>query len=226
MNRAGAIALLAVSLGLPAQAHRLDEYLQATLIGVMRNSVEVEVHLTPGVAVLPIVMASIDRNGDGRISADEERAYAELVVRDLELRVDGLPIALSLAERTFPTLEQMREGLGAIRLTLRGVLKPDSARHILQFSNRHLPHISAYLVNCLAGPARGADRLSVGRQERDEIQRSIRFSYSFADGAQPAAPEPWFTRGPLWVAVLGTVLAARIAVVGYQAGYRGPTHLG
>src|SRR5580700_10152994 len=57
MRRIGVRTLLAVSLALGlggrASAHRLDEYLQATLIGVTRDGNDVEIHLTPGVAILP-----------------------------------------------------------------------------------------------------------------------------------------------------------------------------
>ena len=207
--------LLAISLVGDAAAHRLDEYLQATLIGVTRDGIDVELQLTPGVAVLPVLMAVIDRDGDGRISVDEERVYAARVAREVELRVDGVPAALSLMESTFPALEAMREGLGTIRMKLR----TRRTGHTLRFENRHLPQISAYLVNCLAAPA---DGLVVSRQERDEAQRSIVFEYSFAAGATPESPAAWLDRvirfllGPFWPAALGMLLVARMAVLIYR----------
>ena len=79
-------ALLALSLAGGAAAHRLDEYLQATLIGVTRDGIDVEIRLTPGVAMLPVLMAVIDQDRDGRISSEEERAYVSRVVREVELR--------------------------------------------------------------------------------------------------------------------------------------------
>jgi hypothetical protein len=53
----GVSALLALSLAGGAAAHRLDEYLQATLIGVTRDGIDLEIQLTPGVAMLPVLMA-------------------------------------------------------------------------------------------------------------------------------------------------------------------------
>ena len=47
-------------LSLIGAAHRLDEYLQATLIGVTRDGTDVEMQLTPSVTMLPILMAVID----------------------------------------------------------------------------------------------------------------------------------------------------------------------
>jgi hypothetical protein len=209
MRRMAVGVVFAISLVGDAAAHQLDEYLQATLIGVTRDGIDVEIHLTPGVAVLPVVMAVIDRDRDGRISAEEERVYAARVAREVELRVDGVPAELSLMESTFPALEAMREGLGTIRMKLR----TRRTGHTLRFENRHLPQISAYLVNCLAAPGEG---LVVSRQQRDEAQRSIVFEYSFAAGAAPGSLAAWIALGPFWPAALGMLLVARMAVLIYR----------
>jgi len=84
-----AILLLATT---PAFAHRLDEYLQATLISVEKDRIQVEIRLTPGIAVLPIVLAKIDADGDGIISQAEQRAYAQRILQDLPLSIDGDPL--------------------------------------------------------------------------------------------------------------------------------------
>jgi len=209
MRRMGIGALLALSLPEGAAAHRLDEYLQATLIGVTRDATDLEIRLTPGVAMLPVLMAVIDQDRDGRISPEEERAYVGRVAREVELRVDGVPAPLSLIESQFPTLEAMREGLGTIRMKLR---TPRSG-HTLRFENRHLPQVSVYLVNCLAAPS---DGLVVTRQKRDEAQRSIEFEYSFGAGAAPEPRAAWIALAPFWPAAIGMLLAARMAVLIYS----------
>jgi hypothetical protein len=202
-------ALMALILVGRAEAHRLDEYLQATLIGVTRDGVEVEIQLTPGVAVLPAWMAVVDQDRDGRISPAEERAYADRVLRDVELRVDGAPAPLSFIESKFPTLEAMREGLGTIVIKLRAARRG----HELRFENRHLPQVSAYLVNCLAAPS---DGLVVGRQTRDEAQRSIEFEYSLG-AAAPGSRAAWMALGSFWPAMIAIPLAARMALLFFRA---------
>jgi len=205
MRRMGVSGLLALSLVGGAAAHRLDEYLQATLIGVTPDCTNVEIHLTPGVAMLPVLMAVIDQDRDGRISPAEERAYVARVAREVELRVDGAPAPLALIESRFPTLEAMREGLGTIEIKLRTA----RSGHELRFENRHLPQVSVYLVNCLATPS---DGLVVRRQERDEAQRSIEFEYAFGAGEVPG-PRVWIALGPLWPAAIGMLLVVRMAVL-------------
>jgi len=209
MRRTGVSALLALSLVGGGAAHRLDEYLQATLIGVTRDGTDVEIQLTPGVAMLPVFMAVVDQDGDGRISPGEERAYVGRVAREVELRVDGVPAPLSLIESNFPTLEAMQEGLGTIRVKLHAT----RSGHELRFENRHLPQVSVYLVNCLAAPS---DGLVVRRQKRDEAQRSIEFEYSF--GAVTAGPRAaGIALGPFWPAAIGMLLVVRMAVLVYRS---------
>jgi hypothetical protein len=201
MRRMGVSALLALGLAGSADAHRLDEYLQATLIGVTRDAIDVEINLTPGVQMLPVLMTVIDQDRDGRISPAEEQAYVERVTREVQLHVDGAPVPLSLIESSFPPLESMQEGLGTISMKLRAA----RTGHRLRFENRHLPQLSAYLVNCLA-----VQDLVVSRQERDEAQKSIEFEYSFGPGAAP------ITLGSFWPAAIGMLLLARIAILVYR----------
>jgi hypothetical protein len=206
----GVSVLLALSLIGGAAAHRLDEYLQATLIGLTPDGADLEMQLTPGVAMLPVLMAVIDQDRDGRISSEEERAYVGRVAREVELRVDGVPAPLKLIESTFPAMEAMREGLGTIRIKLR----TERSGRELRFENRHLPQVSVYLVNCLAAPS---DGLVVARQQRDEAQRSIELEYSFGAGAVPGLRSGRIALGPLWPATIGMLLVARMALLIYRA---------
>jgi hypothetical protein len=84
-----AVAAILLSLGGVAYAHRLDEYLQATILSVERDHVEASMRLISGVAVRSSVIVRIDSNRDGVISKAEQWAYAERVLGDLSLTVDG-----------------------------------------------------------------------------------------------------------------------------------------
>ena len=210
MKRLAAGVILAICLARTAGAHRTDEYLQATLLEVTQHGVDVQIDLTPGVAVLPVLMTVIDQNDDGLISEKEQRAYADRVVSDLELFIDGKKTPLTLTERRFPSVEQMRVGLGVIRLKMQAM----RVGHELRFENRHLPQVSVYLVNCLA--ARG-DELTIGRQERDTAQRSIRFEYSFGKDAAAPSGVPWFPWEKFVLAGIAILLAGRMVFVRIRA---------
>ena len=66
-----------------ADAHRLDEYLQATRIALSPDRIRLEIDLTPGVIVAPSVLDAIDADRDMHISAAEADAYAAQVVKQL-----------------------------------------------------------------------------------------------------------------------------------------------
>src|SRR5918911_254751 len=102
---AGAILLLAAA---PASAHRLDEYLQATTMSVEKDRVQAQLRLTPGVAVFRRVLATIDTDADGVISEAEQQAYAQRVLGDLSLAIDGNHLRLQLVSATFPGIEEMK----------------------------------------------------------------------------------------------------------------------
>src|SRR4029450_8913808 len=107
MRLAAACAIL-VLVVTPASAHRLDEYLQATTISVEKDRVHAEIRLAPGVAVFPVVLASIDTDDDGVISETEQRVYAERVLGDLSLTIDGDRLQLRLVSLRFPIIEVMK----------------------------------------------------------------------------------------------------------------------
>ena len=52
--------------------------------------------------MFPFVIASIDKDGDGIISTREQRAYAERVLGDLSLELDGERLKLQLISASFP----------------------------------------------------------------------------------------------------------------------------
>ncbi len=149
--KAGLVAIILVFLSLAQRtsAHRLDEYLQATTIDIGKSRLALEIRLTPGVDVFSKVMAKIDTNGDRLISEAEQRAYADQVLHDLSLSIDGKLIQLRLTSLTFPKIEQMKEGLGEIVFDYEAPVPAGSKHRKILFENHHQSAISVYLANCL-----------------------------------------------------------------------------
>ena len=200
--------IVGLALACPLAAHRLDEYLQATLISLQADRVTLEVNLTPGVAVFEAVLASIDTNHDGHISALERQSYANRVLGDVALEVDLHSQHVAIVESQFPSVEDMRAGLGTIRLILRS--EPEAlppGRHQLHFQNRHQAGIGAYLVNALVPPG----GIRIERQSRDNRQTEIRIDYLLtADPKESTAIGD--ADNPRWVVVAGLSL---MALLGY-----------
>jgi hypothetical protein len=173
------IFLFCVVLAVQAFAHRLDEYLQATLVSVEKDRVQLSMRLIPGVAVYPVVLATIDTNGDGVFSETEQRAYALRVLQDLSLTVDGQRMEPRLVSLRFPDAADLKEGLGEIHFEFAASLPAGGRQRRLSFENHHLRRISAYLVNCLVPQDRN---IQVTGQDRNYTQSFYQVAFVQAGG--------------------------------------------
>ena len=174
-----AVALLGL-VSTPAFAHRLDEYLQATIFSIDLGSVQATMRLVPGVAVAPTVIAGIDRNHDGVLSSEEQQRYAEAVLADLQLKEDGSRLPLQLTSATFPSVELMKQGTGEIELRFSAELAATRGRHQLTFANHHQSGISVYLVNSLVPQNKN---LQLESQNRNQNQSFYQVTLTDASGA-------------------------------------------
>jgi hypothetical protein len=173
-----ALALLALAMPDRVRAHQLDEYLQAARIAFARAGVELQVDLTPGVAVAGEIVAGLDRDGDGLVRPAEARAYGDAAIDCLELTLDGHVVRLALTHIEVPPVADMRRGLGTIQLTAAGTFD-DVGRgsHHVRFANRHHPATSVYLANALVPADHG---VRVVAQRRDERQQQLEIEYAVA----------------------------------------------
>lgn len=142
-------AMLLLSVTGMAQAHRLDEYLQATMIGITRQRVAVTLRLTPGRGVAPAVIHQIDSNGDGTVSPDEQHAYATRMARGLEISLNGHALSLRQGEAVFPSIAAMQAGSGVIVLQYEATVALTPGLYHLAYVNHASGPDVVYLVNTL-----------------------------------------------------------------------------
>jgi hypothetical protein len=206
----------ALLLGASASAHRLDEYLQATLFSVEQDHIQAQMRLVPGVAVAYFILGGIDTNGDGILSGAEQQAYGERVLNDVLLTMDGKFLTPTLTSIAFPSLEEMKEGVGEIRLEFSAGLPRGGPNRRLVFENRHHSRISAYLVNCLVSTDRN---IRIGTQIRNEDQSFYQLDYVQAGVASSGLSSGLQPRG--WLGAGALVLAAGIVFLWRRRTSRG-----
>ncbi len=205
--RPAPIAAILVLAATPASAHRLDEYLQGTMISVEKNRLQVEMTLTPGVAVFPFLLSSIDTNADGAISGAEQRAYAAQVLRDLSLTIDGHRLTPQLHSLRFPPIDEMKEGRGEIHLDFDADLPGGVRNRKLVLENHHQSRISVYQVNCLVP----ADQdIRIESQDRNFTQSHYQLQYAQTDvrsdlAAMASRPGPF-----AWLGTIALLLFTRL----------------
>ena len=182
----GLMALL-LSLLVPPQAalaHALDVYLQATYITVAPTQIMVELDLTPGVLVAPQVLSHLDPNNDQQITDSEGRAYAEAMLRNVVLQVDGQPQALTITKLDVPAYLNVQSGYGTIRIFTAAALAAGSAgTHQIVYKNNFAPTNSAYQVNAFVDKGVA---ITLGKQNRDSLQHGLTMDFVIGSPA-PAA---------------------------------------
>ena len=203
-----AAGTMLLSVSTPAFAHRLDEYLQATTISLEKDRVQAQIRLTPGVAVFPIVFASIDSDADGIISEAEQHAYAERVLRDLSLTIDGDRVQLRLVSSRASKVQEMMDGRGEIQLDVDANVPHGGHDRRLVFENHHESPIAAYLVNCLVP---SDPDIRVTAQDRNYDQSFYQLDY-VETGARsgPLSLGQW-SGAAGWLGAAALVLFARLA---------------
>ena len=187
----------------PAGAHRLDEYLQATRLSIDVDRVSVEIDLTAGVNAAPQVVAWIDTNRDGQISTIERRAYAQQMLGAVGLEVDGRTASLSLIDSRFPDVRDMNAGVGTIRLRATANLPASaSGRHQIAYVNDHRSEMSVYLVNAMVPKD---PRIQIAGQRRDPAQHRLTLDYDVTTHSG------WARMSWLWggLAAVGVLAVAR-----------------
>jgi nickel/cobalt exporter len=177
--------MLAVSLLVraDAEAHRLDEYLQAARLSLIPDRVVLELDLTPGVAIAPEVIGLVDRDADQVISSQEAREYGQQALSGITLTLDGRPLNLILDRVEIPSAADLRAGRGTIELRAGAAVERLAAgRHDLRFRNDHHPGSAVYLINALhpENPA-----IQVASQHRDPAQREGRIEYEVNPSSRP-----------------------------------------
>jgi hypothetical protein len=195
MSRKTLIFFIALLAGpTPAGAHRLDEYLQATRVGINIDRVTLEIDLTPGVSIASQIRGWIDTNADGQLSQAEGRAYASQVLASLALSVDRERVPLTLGDVQMPEVSDMTAGVGTIRLRASAIIRSTTGgRHQLTVANAHRPESSVYLSNALVP---SDPRIQILTQQRDRDQHSLTIDYDVG------LPPGWARLSWLFVALI------------------------
>jgi hypothetical protein len=202
---AAAALLLAAT---PLPAHRLDEYLQGTILSVEKSRIQAQITLTPGAMVFPVLIPQIDADGDGAISDTEQRTYAQRVLRDLSLYIDGQPLSPKLVSARFPAVDEMREGRGEIQIAFAADLPPGGPNRKLALENRHQSKFAAYQVNCLVPSDR---RIRITAQNRNYSQSIYELEYEETDASRALLSPGSWSGGSIWLSGVASLLFVRFA---------------
>jgi hypothetical protein len=159
--------------------------------------------MTPGIALADAILADIDRDHDGSLSVNEQRAYGDVVLGALELDVDGTRLTLEPAITTFPPLDDVRRGEGTIRLRSAATLpRLATGVHQMSFRNTHQRSRSVYLANALAPRSY---QVTVTGQRRDADQTELAIDYVLR-AAPSSSTAAWLLGGLIAATAVSALL--------------------
>ncbi|WP_395094751.1 hypothetical protein [Armatimonas sp.] len=177
--RSSALALLILPMASPVRAHPRDELGQASYVGITRKAITVELSLAPGDQLAPSFAA-----------LEEKPDFAQRVLGNLTLSLDGKRLALRLVREPLRTPEQ------STKLFMEAPLVSLSAgAHTLHYENRYAPFKSGYLATTLAG----TDGITIGTQTHGAFQQTLTVAFQ-----APATGYPLF----VWIVASLLALAA------------------
>src|SRR5690349_4787766 len=112
------VGLLGMMLTIPSVtwAHPLDQYVLASYLSVAPEQIILEIDMTPGVLLAPQFLPTLDTNNDQQISEAEGQTYANLILKNVELRVDGTTRLLTFTKIDMPDFLNLQTGYGTMRL--------------------------------------------------------------------------------------------------------------
>ena len=169
-------------------AHRMDEYLQAALVGIGPDAVSLDLALTPGSGVAEGIVRLMDADGDGKLSEGEGREYAVGMARDLVVELDGRRLLSPEPVFQFAELESMREGTATSRLVWTFNFSPmKPGEHRLALRIRHLSGASVYLANALKPDSSEVAILGQARST-NQSELTVRFEVSDSHRSMPVPP--------------------------------------
>ncbi len=184
--RLGLLALVCIWFVTPkvALAHPLDVYLQASYITVAPTQIMVELDLTPGVLVAPVILPQLDPDGDEQITAAEGRAYVAALLEDVVLQVDGKELALTIDKIYLPAYINVQAGYGTIRVFTTAALAADlTGTHQLVYANNYAPTGSAYQVNAFVD---NSVPVTLGQMAREGNQQRATMDFVIESAAPTA----------------------------------------
>jgi hypothetical protein len=209
-------SLCALGSPLTARAHWLDQYLQATTITIGDARIVAQLRMTPGVTIVPEVLARIDKNGDGTYSTDEQRAYAVGVLHDVTLHVDGSPLSVEVLAVNFANIAEFQAGRGVIAINFAAQIPLGGVERQFTYVNRYEPSRSVYLANTLV-PTDSTVSVTAQQRSSDQSRYGVRFTHTLgnanvASAERATGPVVWLGVGVLVFAML---FALRLARLGY-----------
>lgn len=151
-----------------AGAHPVDEVVQGAYLTLLPGQLRLEVDITAGSAVVREIIKSLDTDADRNITTEEARAYAQRVLDQSTLALDGVATKWTLENVRVPAYRNLELGSDTIRIYAATERPERRGAHSLSFDNRYQPAKGRWTANVFLQPGAGWHYQVTGQQRGDE----------------------------------------------------------
>ena len=194
--------LVLMCLAPPAQAHRTEGLLQASLVEILPHQVGVEITLIPGIDISPQVVALLDSDHDGVCSAAESTSWTASFMAAQSVLADGQQLPLRLISTSASPLADMAGGHAQIKVHFTAAL-PALMTGPCQISciNGYQPMPSSYQTNGIVPQTPGL-RITSHRQTEPPTRLDLQAEFPPVSSQAPTAAPSAMPRLLVWTAAL------------------------
>jgi hypothetical protein len=179
--------LLLALFGSSVLAHPLDEVVQGAYLTLLPGELRLELDITPGTQVADAVLTVLnpktnkeaDQEADHIITDAQARAYAQSVLQQSTLVLDGVAAPWSLERVSVPPYQNLKLATDTIKIYA-VAKRPDRAGALtLRYENRYQPAKSQWIANVFLQP--GPDwRYEITGQQHSDDGRLLTVTYTAA----------------------------------------------
>ncbi|WP_419826202.1 hypothetical protein [Sphingomonas sp.] len=178
--RSATALTLAMAAG-AAFAHPVHEVVQNAYITLSPGTVGLELELTAGPQVAGKIIRALDSNGDRRIGPAEANAFADRMLAQSRLTIDGRSLAIRTLSVEMPSYAALLGAHGTIRIVA-AAARPDRAGPAtLAYRNGYSPAESRCDANIFLR-AGGQMAYRIQGQDRSPDGRALVVHYSTTTG--------------------------------------------
>ena len=160
-----------------ADAHPVDEVVQGAYLTLALGELRLELDVTPGSEVAGRVLPALDPDGDRAVSEDEAQAFAQDVLDQSTLTLDGVMAEWELVDVTVPPLGELATGNAILKIMATAARPEAPGDRVLAYENRYEPAKSLWIANVFLQP--GSDWVyRVTGQERSDDGKGLTVRYT------------------------------------------------
>jgi len=160
-----------------AQAHPLDEVVQGAYLTLAPGAVRLELDLSPGANVAGALLQALDANADRVITDTEAQRYAQRVLGQSSLTLDGVAVAWTLEDISVPPYRGLEAGGGTITIRAVAERADGPGSHVLSYRNDYQPVASLRAANVFLQPGTGwLYRITAQQRSDDGVQLTVTYA--------------------------------------------------